>query len=116
MSNRATFSEGFTEEERRSFLQTLFPGLIATVIDLFTDDWPEEIQAKNRSETYHNIASAEVEYSTSKELASKEYKPRASISASLSSASANSKARDLYLRRNERFVGSAVRRFEVLCS
>jgi hypothetical protein len=75
MSNRAAFSEGFSEEERRAFLQTLFPGLIATVIDLFTDDWPEEIQAKIRSETYRNIASAEAEYSTSKEVLSKDYKP-----------------------------------------
>ncbi len=72
MSNRAAFSEGFSEQERRAFLQTLFPGLIATVIDLFTDDWPEEIQAKIRSETYDNITSAEIEYSTSKDIISKE--------------------------------------------
>jgi hypothetical protein len=75
MSNRAASSEGFSEQERRAFLQTLFPGLIATVIDLFTDDWPEEIEAKIRTEIYDNIRSAEIEYSTSKDLITKGYKP-----------------------------------------
>jgi hypothetical protein len=75
MSNRAAFSEGFNEQERNAFLEKLFPGLIATVIDLFAEDLPEEIKEKFRGEFYDNVHSAEIGYSMSKELVSKEYKP-----------------------------------------
>jgi hypothetical protein len=75
MSNRAAFSEGFNEQERNAFLEKLFPVLIATVIDLFAEDLPEEIKGRIRGEFYDNVHFAETGYSTSKELVSKEYKP-----------------------------------------
>jgi hypothetical protein len=75
MSNRAAFSEGFNEQERNAFLEKLFPVLIATVIDLFAEDLPEETKGRFRGEFYNNVHSAEIGYSTSKELVSKESKP-----------------------------------------
>jgi hypothetical protein len=75
MSNRAAFSEGFNEQERNAFLEKLFPVLIATVIDLFAEDLPEEIKGRFRGEFYNNVHFAEIGYSTSKELVSKESKP-----------------------------------------
>jgi len=86
MSNRAAFSEGFNEQERNVLLERLFPVLIATIIDLFAEDLPEEIKGRIRGEFYDNVHFAEIGYSTSKELVSKESKPssRDSLLAKLS--------------------------------
>lgn len=75
MSNRAAFPEGFNEQERNAFLEKLFPVLIATVTDLFAEDLPEKIKGRIRGEFYDNVHSAEIGYSMSKELVSKESKP-----------------------------------------
>lgn len=75
MTDRAADSQGFTNEQIEKLQQGVYPDVITAAIDSFMLHWAEELKARFRSEFYDNLNSAEIEYSTSKELMSKEWKP-----------------------------------------
>jgi len=74
MTNRCTRNEEFTRAQFEEFQHTVYFHVIAVAIDSFMLDWPDEAKQKIIHEFYDNLNSAEMEYSTSKEVIS-EVKP-----------------------------------------
>jgi hypothetical protein len=75
MTNRFAHAERFTDGHFEELKQRVYPDVIAVAIDSFMLDWPDDYKPQIRNEFYDNLNSAELEYSTSKVLHSKEYKP-----------------------------------------
>jgi hypothetical protein len=80
MMNRAADGQGFSAKQIEELQQSVYPPVIATAIDSFMLHWPEEHKAKIEAEFCDNLNSAFIEYTTSKELLSKDYKPLSSDS------------------------------------
>jgi hypothetical protein len=75
MTNRSAHSEGFTGKQIEKLQESAYPDVITIAIDSFMFHWPEDLKATFRNEFYNHVNSAEMEYSTSKELLSKKNKP-----------------------------------------
>ena len=65
-------SSKMSEQQLEQLQGYLGPSLSSAVVDSFVAHWPEKLKVKIRSEFYDKLNSAEREYSTSKELMSKE--------------------------------------------
>jgi hypothetical protein len=80
MMNRTADGQGFSAKQIEELQQSVYPDVIAASIDSFMLHWPEEHKAKIDAEFRDNLNLAFIEYTTSKELLSKDYKPLSSDS------------------------------------
>lgn len=80
MTNRSAHSEHFTSDQIDKLQQAVYPLIIDVAIDSFMLQWPEKQKAYFRNQFYDNVTLAEMEYSTSTELLSKDFKPLTSHS------------------------------------
>jgi hypothetical protein len=80
MMNRTAAGQGFSARQIEELQQSVYPDIIASAIDSFMLHWPEEYKSKIEAEFCDNLNSAFIEYTTSKELISRDHKPSSSDS------------------------------------
>ena len=80
MTNRSAHSEHFTDSQIKALQQAAYPTITDAAIDSFMLDWPEQMKTRIRNQFYDHLNSAEMEYATSTELLSKDFKPLSSQS------------------------------------